>query len=94
MLFLGNVDYDAATLTTTFMAGSTAATVEIPINNDNVVNEEDEEFSLALNLLPTTGVRIMPGIRSTATAVIIDTSAYASNNKFYLLWYYWCLPCM
>ena len=56
------------------MAGSTNATVEIPIIDDTVVNEEDEILNLTLNLLPTTDVRAMRGIHSTAAAIIIDTS--------------------
>ena len=75
-MFLGNIDYGTATLSTTFLAGSTIATVEIPIVDDTVVNEEDELFNLTINLLPTTDVRAMPGIHSTATAIIIDTSMY------------------
>lgn len=74
ILLLENLDYDTATLTATFLAGSTIATVEISIIDDTVVNEEDEVFNLTLNLLPTTDVRVMPGIHSTATVTIIDTS--------------------
>lgn len=72
--FLGDADYVSAPLTATFVAGSTSATVEIPIVNDTVVNEEHEVFNVTLDLLPSIGVRVMLGIHSTATAVIIDTS--------------------
>ena len=61
-------------MTAIFDAGSTIATVEIPIFNDNVVNEEDEIINLTLNLSSITDIRVTPGIRSIANAVIIDTS--------------------
>ena len=56
-----------------FTADSTFTTVEIPIMNDTVV-EENEEFSITLNLLPTNSTRVTLGVQSTANAVIIDTS--------------------
>lgn len=71
--FSGGVDYDNATLTATFTAGTIVAAVEIPISNDTVV-EENEEFNITLMLLPTNNTRVTLGVQSTATAVIIDTS--------------------
>ena len=65
------------------MAGSTSATVEILIVNDTVVNEEDEAFNVTLKLLPAIGVRVMPGIHSTATAVIIDTSMLTIQYRYF-----------
>ena len=56
-----------------FTADSTFATVEITIINDAVV-EENEKFNITLILLPTNNTRVTLGVRSTATAVIIDTS--------------------
>ena len=76
-IFLENIDYDPTTITATFFAGSTTASVEIPIFNDTTVDEDDETLNLTLNLLSTTDVRVAPGIHSTATATIIDTSMYA-----------------
>lgn len=76
--FIEAVDYDNSTMTATFIARSTSATIEIPISDDKVVNEEPETFSLMLHLVPTTDVRVNPGTRSTATAEIIDTSAYVN----------------
>ena len=73
VVFSGGVDYDSATLTAVFTADSTFTTVEIPIINDTAM-EENEEFSITLNLLPTNSTRVTLGVQSTATAVIIDTS--------------------
>ena len=56
-----------------FTADSTFATVEIAIINDAVV-EENEKFNITLILLPTNNTRVTLGVRSTATAVITDTS--------------------
>ena len=80
MIFLtvGGDDYDNATLTTTFIAGTTVATVSIPIADDTVVDEEPEAFTLSFYLIPTTGVRVDPGTRSTATGIIMDTSTYVN----------------
>ena len=60
-------------MTAVFTANSTFTTVKIPIINDTVV-EENEEFNITLNLLPTNNTRVTLGVHSTATAVIIDTS--------------------
>ena len=73
VVFSGGVDYYSATLTAVFTADSTVTTVEIPIINDTVV-EENEEFSITLKLLPTNSTRVTLSVQSTATAVIIDTS--------------------
>ena len=73
ILLLAGVDYDNTTLTATFTNGSNITTVEIPIINDTIV-EKNEVFNVTINLPKTTGVRVMVGDRSTATAVIIDSS--------------------
>ena len=72
--YVGGVDYDNATLTALFVTGNTVATIAIPIINDTVVDEGDEEFNVSLSLLPTTNVRVTLGHQSTATVAIIDTS--------------------
>lgn len=66
-------------MTATFIEGSNSATVEIQITNDNIV-EGNEEFTLILDLLPTSGLGIMLGACSTATAVIIDTRTYVKTR--------------
>lgn len=73
-MLLGGVDYNNATVNTMFIVGSTVATVNISITDDIVVNEDNETFNLSFDLIPTTGVRVEPGDRTTATGVIIDTS--------------------
>ena len=73
-LLLAGVDYDATPLTATFKTGETSVTVTIPVVDDRVVNEEDEEFSVTLSILPATGVRVELGDVSSATGIIEDTS--------------------
>ena len=74
IFLLGGIDYDNATKTATFNVGQIFANVTIPIVDDYVVDEENETISLTFELIPTTGVRVDPGTRPYATAIIIDTS--------------------
>ena len=46
----------------------------IPVVDDRVVDEEDEEFSATLSIISTTGVRVELGDVSTARGTIQDTS--------------------
>ena len=67
-------DYDATRLTAVFNTGETSVTVTIPVVDDRVVNETDEEFSVILGILPATGVRVELGDVSSARGIINDTS--------------------
>ena len=73
MLLAGD-DFDDTPLTATFNTGDTSVTVMIPVVDDTVVDEEDEEFSITLSVIPAAGVRIELGDVSTARGVIEDTS--------------------
>ena len=71
---LAGIDYDATPLNATFNTGDTSVTVIIPVVDDRVVNEEDEEFSATLSMIPTSGVRVELGDASTVRGIIQDTS--------------------
>ena len=73
-MLLAGIDYNATTLNATFITGDTSVTVTIPVVDDTVVKEEDEEFSVALSILPATGVRVELGDVSRARGIIQDTS--------------------
>ncbi|XP_065909246.1 uncharacterized protein [Dysidea avara] len=68
------IDYDATPLTATFNTGETSVTVTIPVVDDRVVNEVDEEFNLSLSISSATGVRVELGDVSSARGIIIDTT--------------------
>ena len=44
----GGVDYDSGPFDITFPAGETLAVFNVPINDDNIV-EENENFTLSIN---------------------------------------------
>jgi len=73
-LLLAGIDYDPTPLNATFNTGDTSVTVTIPVVDDRVVDEEDEDFSATLSIIPTTGVRVELGEISTARGTIQDTS--------------------
>ena len=74
LLLLAGDDYNDTPLTATFNTGDTSVTVMIPVVDDTVVDEEDEEFSITLSIIPAAGVRVELGDVSTARGVIEDTS--------------------
>ena len=43
----GGVDYDSGPYTVTFTAGDTSASVSVPINDDDIL-EDDEDFTLTI----------------------------------------------
>jgi len=73
---LAGVDYDDTPFTATFNTGDTSVTVTIPVVDDRVVDEEDEEFSITLSILPATGVKVELGNIHYATGIIQDTSKF------------------
>ena len=64
------MDYTSGPYTVTFPAGSTTATFNVPINDDNIL-EGDEDFMLTINSfsLPNGVTRDTPG---EATVTIVD----------------------
>ena len=64
------MDYDSGPYTVTVPAGSTTATFNVPINDDNIL-EGGEDFMLIINetSLPTDVTRGTPG---EATVTIVD----------------------
>ena len=66
----GGVDYDSGPYTVTFNAGQTSASIDVPINNDNIL-EDDEDFILTImaGTLPDGVTRDGDG---QATVTIID----------------------
>ena len=73
-LLLAGDDYNGTSLPATFNTGDTSVTVMIPVVNDTVVDEGDEEFTIALSIIPAAGVRVELGDVSTTRGVIEDTS--------------------
>ena len=89
ILLLAGIDYDATPLTATFNTGETSVTVTIPVVDDRVVNEVDEEFNLSLSISSTTGVRVELGDVSSARGIIIDTSKEVNHCEtvaYYVLY--------
>ena len=74
LLLLAGDDYNDTPLTATFNTGDTSVTVMIPVVDDTVVDEEDEEFRITLSIIPVAGVRVELGDAVTARGVIEDTS--------------------
>ena len=72
-MLLAGVDYNATPLTATFNTGEVSVTVTIPVVDDRI-NEDNEEFSIILNISSSTGVRVELGDVSNARGIIIDTS--------------------
>ena len=66
----GGVDYDSGPYTVTFPAGETIVSFDVPINNDNIF-ENDEDFTLTIDSssLPT-GTTV--GHPSTSTVFIVN----------------------
>ena len=78
---VAGVDYEATPLTATFNIGDIIATVTIPVVDDAMVDEEEEEFSVTLGIIPDTGVRVELGNVSTVKGIIQDTSKESSTKK-------------
>ena len=75
ILIVGNnVDFNSAMQTVTITSGSNSSTINIAVINDDIV-EEDETFTMKLNVPASLGPGIVPGVITMATANIIDTSS-------------------
>ena len=72
----GGVDYDSGPYTVTFTADMTMASFNIPINEDDIM-ENDEDFTLTIRngTLPNRVTRLSPG-QSTVTIVDDDSESF------------------
>ena len=77
LLLVAGKDYDDNPLIAAFNIGSTAATVAIPIVNDNI-KEENEELNLTITISPSTDIKL--GTLVNAKAIIIDSSKINIHN--------------
>ena len=66
----GGVDYDSGTYPILISAGQTTASLNIAINDDNIL-EDNEEFKLSIRESSLTG-RVMVGNPDEATVIIVD----------------------
>ena len=73
----GGIDYNSGPYNVTFLVGEIIATVIVPINNDNIF-EDDENFTLTIDPSSTPdGVSGGP-----ATVTIVD-----DDRKWFCIWY-------
>ena len=72
----GGVDYDSGLYTVTFTAGMTMASFNVPINDDDIM-ENDEDFTLTIRsgTLPNRVTRLSPS-QSTVTIVDDDSESF------------------
>ena len=70
------MDYDSGPYTVTFLAGSTTATFNVPINDDDIL-EGNETFMLTID--PSLPDGVTRGTPSEATVTIVD-----DDRKFLL----------
>ena len=73
LLLIVGYDFSTAPLTAKFPAGATNTTVRVAVTNDNIV-EGDEMFSMSLNVSSYLGSKIVAGLITNATGIIIDTT--------------------
>ena len=74
------MDYDSNPIMATFTAGSTSAMVDVPVTVDGIV-EEPETFDLNFTIPSSLQGHIMPGVNTTAIAIITDNSSKKSSVK-------------
>ena len=71
----GGVDYDSGPYTVTFPAGQTRASFDVPINDDNIL-EDDESFHLSIVNITTLFIsRISASGRTQTTIIIMDNDS-------------------
>ena len=67
---IGGVDYVSGTYPVMITAGQTTASINIPVKDDNIL-EDDEEFKVSIRRFSLTG-RVVLGDLDEATVVIMD----------------------
>ena len=75
----GGVDYDSGTYTVTFLAGETTVSFDVPINDDNL-SEDNEAFQLIImsRSLPDNVIRGNPG--KVEVTILDNDSKYCHSN--------------
>ena len=74
----GGVDYDSGPYSVTFTAGQTSVSFDVPINNDNILeNEEDFTLTIIASSLPSVVTR---GDPFRATITIVDNDRECLNH--------------
>ena len=66
----GGVDYDSGPYSVTFTAGQTSVSFDVPINDDNIL-EDDENFILTI-ISATLPVNVTRGSTGQATVTVVD----------------------
>ena len=72
--FTEGTDFISAPLDATIPAGATTTTVRVPVMSDDIV-EGDEMFSMNLNVPSSLGPGIVAGSVTSATGIIVDSTA-------------------
>ena len=67
---IGGVDYVSGAYSVMITAGQTTASLNIPINDDNIL-EENEEFKVSIRRFSLTG-RVLLGNPDVTTVIIVD----------------------
>ena len=73
-LLITGDDFNTNPLAATIPAGATSTTVKVAVTHDNIV-EEDEMFSMSLNVPSSLAPRIVAGSRTSAIGIIVDTTS-------------------
>ena len=68
------MDYNSTSLNTTFIAGSTSTTVNVPVIKDDIV-EGLETFDLTFTIPSSFGEQVIPRIITNAVGNIIDNTS-------------------
>ena len=71
------MDYDSNPIMATFTAGSTSATVDVPVTVDSIL-EKPETFNLSFIIASSLQGQIMPGVNTTAVGTILDDTSKKS----------------
>ena len=68
------MDYVSTPVTAIFLAGTNSTTVNVPITNDNKI-EEIEKFNLSISIPPSLSGKLSIGGITTAVGRILDESS-------------------
>ena len=74
------MDYSSNPIMATFTAGSTNAMVDVPVTMDGIV-ERPETFDLNFTISSSLQGQIIPGVNTTAIAIITDDTSKKSSVK-------------